>query len=147
MGARGLVTDNFCMLKNFRDPVSQLQVLSRTCSWSDFQVLTNMLGACSSRPLSKRFRERLVPESWLSSRTACEESSRSWTATHRAYQHIFRGFKSSRTVRRHRASRPLSKSFLKVGARGLEPPSLAAYGPEPYVSAISPRAHHLFTCP
>jgi hypothetical protein len=39
--------------------------------------------------------------------------------------------------------------FHFVGVRGLEPPCLAAYGPEPYVSAISPHAQanilHIFT--
>jgi hypothetical protein len=52
------------------------------------------------------------------------------------------GFKSLLLLLGKRcASRPLLKTaHLSVGVRGLEPPCLAAYGPEPYVSAISPHA-------
>lgn len=42
-------------------------------------------------------------------------------------------FKSSATV--YKKARQRSDFFIKVRGRGLEPPRLAAYGPEPYVSA------------
>jgi hypothetical protein len=55
----------------------------------------------------------LVPESRLfCSSFGLQNSSRSWTATHCASQaqHMFRGFKSSRKVRRHLASPALGKT-------------------------------------